>query len=262
MENIRIVLVRTYVSGNIGSASRAMKTMGLKQLTLVAPRLFPHDEATKMATKGGEDVLQSSRVVDTLYEAVHDCDLVVACTARPRSFDLPVLLPDQAAEMLYSTVANNINRHNNYTPPPSPSVALVFGPERSGLSKDDIQLAHYRVTIPANPEYSSLNLASAVQILAYELRKCHNINMSVDNNDEPQNKDNNIEQLPTIAQMEGFYETLETLLEDGGVANKDDPRQLMQKMRHIFARAELDKTDLNLLRGAFATIQRELSSKK
>lgn len=271
MDNIRIVLVRTYVSGNIGSASRAMKTMGLKHLTLVAPRLFPDEEATKMATRGAEDVLLGSRVVDTLYGAVHDCDLVIACTARPRSFDLPVLSPEQAAELLYST-ANRRNVGNNnkqddeeqpQQPPPSPaSVALVFGPERAGLDNDDIQLAHYRVSIPANPENTSLNLASAVQILSYELRKCHNSKVvNDDDNDHRCQEHDTNKQLPTIAQMEGFYDTLESVLKDTGVAHKDDPRQLMQKMRHIFARAEPDKTELNLLRGAFATIQRKLDKK-
>ena len=223
-----------------------------------------------MATRGAEDVLQGSKVVDTLYGAVHDCDLVIACTARPRSYDLPVLLPDQAAELLYSTATDN-NRCNNGNnqddeprqPPPPASVALVFGPERAGLENDDIQLAHYRVSIPANPENPSLNLASAVQILSYELRKCH-INRKVNsenNNDRRCQEYGDIKQLPTIAQMEGFYETLESLLKDTGVAHKDDPRQLMQKMRHIFARAEPDKTELNLLRGAFATIQRTLDKK-
>lgn len=235
-----------------------MKTMGLKHLTLVAPRLFPDEEATKMATRGAEDVLQGSRVVDTLYNAVHDCELVIACTARPRSFDLPMLLPEQAAELLYSTAnrRNDVKQDDELQQQPPPaSVALVFGPERDGLDNDDIQLAHYRVSIPANPENTSLNLASAVQILSYELRKCH----IIVNNDKDCHQDDDNKQLPTIAQMEGFYESLESLLKDTGFAHKDDPRQLMQKMRHIFARAEPDKVELNLLRGAFATIQRTLN---
>mmetsp|Transcript_32560 Transcript_32560/g.59704 ORF Transcript_32560/g.59704 Transcript_32560/m.59704 type:complete len:272 (-) Transcript_32560:249-1064(-) len=270
MDNIRIVLVRTYVSGNIGSASRAMKNMALKHLTLVSPRSFPNEEATKMATRGAEDVLSASTVVDTLYDGVRDCELVIACTARSRSYDLPTLLPEQAAELLYSTANRNENTDNETQPySPPASVALVFGPERSGLTTDDLKLAHYRVSIPANPENTSLNLASAVQILSYELRKCHEANNDNHlNQSENTHCDDNIAQqqqnqqreLPTIAQTEGFYETLGSVLEDAGVAHKDDPRQLMQKMRHLFARAEPDKVELNLLRGAFETIKRKLNS--
>jgi len=231
-----------------------------------------------MATRGAEDVLSGSTVVDTLYDGVHDCELVIACTARSRSYDLPTLLPEQAAELLYSTANRNENitsgkqyDNDNETQLHSPpaSVALVFGPERSGLTTDDLKLAHYRVSIPANPENTSLNLASAVQILSYELRKCQVANND-NHHDQSENThcDGNIAQqqqnqqreLPTIAQTEGFYKTLGSVLEDAGVAHKDDPRQLMQKMRHLFARAEPDKVELNLLRGAFETIKRKLNT--
>jgi tRNA (cytidine32/uridine32-2'-O)-methyltransferase len=267
MDNIRIVMVRTYSAGNIGAASRAMKNMGLHQLMLVSPREFPSEEATKMATRGAEDILQGARVVDSLYSAVHDCELVIACTARPRSFDLPVLSPEQAAQRLYST-ANNRKMKSEKG---SPSVALVFGPERAGLQNDDIKLAHYRVTIPANPENPSLNLASAVQILSYELSKHHMFHegtvsddnlLQVPNLSSSTNiRSSNIE-LPSIAKRESFYETLEQVLKDTGVAHKDDPRYLMQKMRRILDRAEPDDSELNLLRGALAIIQRRLSEKE
>jgi tRNA (cytidine32/uridine32-2'-O)-methyltransferase len=263
MDNIRIVMVRTYAAGNIGAASRAMKNMGLQQLMLVSPREFPSEEATKMATRGAEDVLQGARVVDTLYGAVHDCELVIACTARPRSFDLPVLSPEQAARLLYST-ANRKTKSEKA----SPSVALVFGPERAGLHNDDIKLAHYRVTIPANPANRSLNLASAVQILSYELSKHHMFDegtvcdddaLKVPNLPSGTNiRSSNIE-LPSIAKRESFYETLEQVLKDTGVAHKDDPRHLMQKVRRIIDRAD---SELNLLRGALAVIQRRLSEKE
>jgi tRNA (cytidine32/uridine32-2'-O)-methyltransferase len=275
MDNIRIVMVRTYTAGNIGAASRAMKNMGLHQLMLVSPREFPSEEATKMATRGAEDVLQGARVVDSLYSAVHDCELVIACTARPRSYDLPVLSPEQAAERLYSTAYSNrrkiITSEKGGSPPPV-SVALVFGPERAGLQNDDIKLAHYRVTIPTNPESPSLNLASAVQILSYELSKHHMFHdgtavsdddpLQVPNLSSSTNiRSSNIE-LPSIAKRESFYETLEQVLKDTGVAHKDDPRYLMQKMRRILDRAEPDDSELNLLRGALAIIQRRLSEKK
>ena len=237
LENIRIVLVRTYHAGNIGSAIRAMKTMGLTELVLVNPRDYPSEEANKMASSA-EDLLEHTKVVDSLYEAVKDCELVIACTARPRTFDLPVIDPEQSATQLMKIAATK-------------PVALVFGPERMGLHNDDIQLAHYRVTIPANPDYSSLNLASAVQILCYELRK------QMDNPVEPEVA----RTFPSIEQKENFYETLEVLLNDVEFVNKQHPGQLMLKLRRFFSRAEMDESELNILRGSLAAVQRKLVSK-
>ena len=237
LENIRIVLVRTYHAGNIGSAIRAMKTMGLTELVLVNPRDYPSEEANKMASSA-EDLLEHTKVVDSLYEAVKDCELVIACTARPRTFDLPVIDPEQSATQLMKIAAKK-------------PVALVFGPERMGLHNDDIQLAHYRVTIPANPDYSSLNLASAVQILCYELRK------QMDNPTEPEIP----RTFPSIEQKENFYETLEEVLNDVDFVNKQHPGQLMLKLRRFFSRAEMDESELNILRGSLAALQRKIVSK-
>ena len=237
LKNIRIVLVRTYHPGNIGSAIRAMKTMGLSQLVLVDPREYPSEEANKMASSA-EDLLSDAKVVDSLYEAVHDCELVIACTARPRTFDLPLLEPEPAAAKLWSSAKQR-------------PVALVFGPERMGLHNDDIQLAHYRVTIPANPNYSSLNLASAVQILCYEIRKQLSITTDASSKNEER-------VLPSIERRENFYDTLEQVLDESGFVNKQHPGQLMQKLRRFFSRAEPDESELNILRGALAAIQRKM----
>jgi tRNA (cytidine32/uridine32-2'-O)-methyltransferase len=237
LENIRIVLVRTYHAGNIGSAIRAMKTMGLSELVLVNPRDYPSEEANKMASSA-EDLLESAKVVDSLYEAVNDCELVIACTARPRTFDLPVLDPEQSASQLMKIASKK-------------PVALVFGPERMGLHNDDIQLAHYRVTIPANPDYSSLNLASAVQILCYELRK------QMENPVEPSLD----RTFPSIEQKENFYVTLEQVLNDVEFVNKQHPGQLMLKLRRFFSRAEMDESELNILRGSLAAVQRKIADK-
>ena len=249
--NIRIVLVRTYHPGNIGSSIRAMKTMGLSQLVLVEPREFPSEDANKMASSA-EDLLADAVVVDTLLEAVHDCSLVIACTARPRTFDLPALQPEPAARRLCQSAEAS-------------PVALVFGPERMGLHNDDIQLAHYRVSIPANPDYSSLNLASAVQILCYELRK--QLDLESGDNDTtaasgsvkalPSGSDTD-KTLPTIAQRENFYEVLEEVLNDTGFVNQQHPGQLMLKLRRLFSRAEPDESEMNILRGSLAAIQRSL----
>ncbi len=246
-ENIRIVLVRTYHPGNIGSSIRAMKTMGLDQLVLVEPREFPSDEANKMASSA-EDLLDSAKVVGSLLEAVSDCALVIACTARPRTFDLPLLQPEQAASQLCTTALKG-------------PVALVFGPERMGLHNDDIQLAHYRVTIPANPDYSSLNLASAVQILCYELRKQFELHYSDSNlATDPANAESiePIKTLPSIASRENFYEVLEEVLNDSGFVNQQHPGQLMLKIRRFISRAEPDESEMNILRGSLAAIQRGL----
>ena len=132
-------------------------------------------------------------------------------------------------------------------------VALVFGPERMGLHNDDIQMAHYRVTIPANPEYSSLNLASAVQILCYELRK-----QSLLDRDATIIQSDSNKALPTIAQRENFYEVLEEVLNDTGFVNKNHPGQLMLKLRRLMSKAEPDETEMNILRGALGAIQRSL----
>ena len=246
-ENIRIVLVRTYHPGNIGSSIRAMKTMGLSPLVLVEPRDFPSAEANKMASSA-EDLLEDAKVVGSLLEAVGDCSLVIACTARPREFDLPLLQPEQAASELCSTALKG-------------PVALVFGPERMGLHNDDIQLAHYRVTIPANPDYSSLNLASAVQILCYELRKqlerqgddsVAELQLSNVESGDP------IKSLPSIAQRENFYEVLEEVLNDSGFVNQQHPGQLMLKIRRFISRAEPDESEMNILRGSLAAIKRSL----
>lgn len=244
-ENIRIVLVRTYHPGNIGSSIRAMKTMGLEQLVLVEPREFPSAEANKMASSA-EDLLDNAVVVGSLLEAVHDCAMVVACTARPRTFDLPALEPEQAANQLFNSSKNG-------------PVALVFGPERMGLHNDDIQLAHYRVSIPANPDYSSLNLASAVQILCYELRKQLNSALAAAPDVAGSSEAGNLQVvLPNVGIRENFYEVLEEVLNDSGFVNQQHPGQLMLKVRRLFAKAQPDESEMNILRGALAAVQRKL----
>ena len=153
----RIVLVRTSHPGNIGAAARAMRTMGLAELVLVAPRAHPHAESVAMAA-GADDVLEAAPRVETLAEAVADCRLVLGCTARSRRVPLEELSPRAAAARTRAAALAGTE------------VALVFGRERTGLENDELQLCHAAVHIPANPDYSSLNLASAVQIVAYEWR--------------------------------------------------------------------------------------------
>ncbi|MCK5810136.1 MAG: RNA methyltransferase [Cocleimonas sp.] len=236
LDNIRIVMVRTFHPGNIGSAARSMKTMGLSQLYLVSPREFPSDEALKMSA-GAKDTVEKAIVVNSVYEAVKDCSLVIATTARIRGHDLPELSPDK--------MANALNTAAKKAP-----VALIFGPERMGLFNEDLTLAKYRVTIPANPDYRSLNIAAAVQTLSYEIYKHSLIQQT-----KPKNNLFDRE-LPTAEELEAFYLQLEQTLKETGFIIKKHPGKVMQRLRNVFSRAELDAHEMRILRGALASIAR------
>lgn len=235
LNNVRVVLVRTYHPGNIGSAARAMKTMGLTNLVLVNPLDFPSDEATKMAASA-DDVIKNATICGSVYEAVKDCSMVIASTARSRAYDLPELSPEESAKQLLLSAKNK-------------KVALIFGPERMGLSNEDLQFAKYRVTIPTSPEYSSLNLAAAVQTLSYEVFKQYSASVS--------NQVENKREQPSIEQMEQYFIRLEETLQDSGFIIKNHPGQIMQKLRSLFARAQLDEVELNILHGILASYQRQ-----
>lgn len=236
LSNIRIVLVRTFHPGNIGSTARAMKTMGLTDLHLISPLDFPSDKATKMSASA-HDVLDNATINDHLYDSLKDCSVVIASTARPRGYDLPELNPQQCAQML---LAGSQNKQK---------VALVFGPERMGLSNDDLKLAKYRVSIPTHPDYSSLNLAAAVQTLSYEIYK-----QSIEGDNQTVSQAL-VRDLPSIENVERFYQHLEDTLMESGFIIKNHPGEIMQKFRTLFDRAEIDVNDLNILRGALASVQ-------
>lgn len=249
LNNIRIVLVRTFHPGNIGSAARAMKTMGMKDLYLVNPIDFPADEAIKMAASA-DDVINNAVVVDSLYQAVKDCSVVIASTARPRGYDLPELNPEKTAKALNTGSKTG-------------KVALVFGPERMGLSNEDLQLAKYRVSIPTHPEYSSLNLAAAVQTLSYEIYKDHCLTNSdlINQSSEKDVSDLSIppeRQLPTTEDVERFYDHLESTLNETGFIIKNHPGEIMQKFRNLFGRAQPDRSEINILRGVLSSVQKSL----
>lgn len=241
--NIRIVLVRPFHPGNIGSAARAMKTMGLGDLYLVEPKDFDsnqaRDEAIKMAT-GADDIVRNATQIDKLYTAVKDCTVVIASTARKRGYDKPMLSPEDSAKMLYTAAAREEN------------VALVFGPERMGLSNEDLELAKYRVTIPTSQDYSSLNLGAAVQTLAYEVFKQSFESAAV----KEANQDLLLE-YPDTKSMESFYTHLENTFIESGFIIKNHPGEVMQKLRTLFARSQPDKEELNILRGMLASVQRQ-----
>ncbi|NNC99905.1 MAG: RNA methyltransferase [Gammaproteobacteria bacterium] len=236
LDLIRIVLVRTFHPGNIGAAARSMKTMGLSDLCLVKPREFPSAQADKMAA-GAAELLNHVKVVETLPAAIADCTVVIASTARARSYDLPELFPEQAARMLVDGAARS-------------PVALVFGPERMGLHNRDMQHARYRLTIPANPEYSSLNMAAAVQILSYEIFKAAQITGA--------NRTDPVRELPTSADIERLYSHLEEVLHEIQFLRVHQGETL-QRIRKLINRAEPNVLETNILRGILSAVQKSLS---
>ncbi len=233
---IRVVLSRPTHPGNIGAVARAMKTMRLRHLWLVAPRRFPAPEANALAA-GAEDVLEQATVCQTLAEAVRDCHLVVGASVRARRIGWPALTPAEAARRLIDATATG-------------SVALVFGQERTGLTNDELDLCHAVVAIPADPDYSSLNLAAAVQILAYELLLAGIENRHKADADEAGSP------VATQDEMLHFYRHLEQVLVEIDFLDPSNPRFLMRRLKRLFSRAGPDKNEINILRGILTAVQR------
>lgn len=231
--NSRIVLVGTRHAGNIGAAARAMKTMGLSQLALVNPAQFPADEAVRRASRA-TDVLDMARVCATLDEALTGVAFAVACTARPRELSMPAR-DARAATMRLADIAA--------TQP----VALVFGNETYGLTGEQVNRCQMIATLPADPDYSSLNLAAAVQVFAYELRMAASGTSAQQAGPEGE--------LASHEALEGFYVQLETVLIETGYLNPAQPKKLMQRLRRLYARAALEREELNILRGIVRTLR-------
>ncbi len=262
-DRLRMVLVGTQHPGNIGSAARAMKTMGLSRLVLVAPERFPHPEAAALAA-GAADLLDDVVRVETLAEAVADCRLVLGCTARSRRIALEELSPRRASARALDTARAG------------GEVAVVFGRERTGLENDELQLCHAAVHIPANPDYSSLNLAAAVQVLAYELRvsgiEMPGIGMpGIDAPMAPVTEPAPVRDAPpasacepepgreppaTHAELEGFFTQLADTLDAIDFHKGRTPAAAMRKFRRLYLRAGLDAREVRLLRGMLADAQR------
>lgn len=236
---IRVVLVGTQHPGNIGSSARALKTMGLGRLVLVAPERYPHPEAQALAA-GADDVLATAQVHPTLADAVADCRLVLGCTARDRRIALPQSHPRQAASQVMAMAADG------------GEVALVFGRERTGLENEELQLCHGAVHIPANPGYSSLNLAAAVQVLCYELRLA-----SLEQSPAPRQLSAEHGDPPaTHLHMEGLFAQLAQTLDEIDFHKGRAPESAMRKLRRLFLRADMDEREVRLLRGILADAQR------
>ena len=247
-DQVRIVLVETSHSGNIGAVARAMKNMGLGNLWLVNPSSFP-DEASYARSAGASDVLDRARVVSSLDEALADCILVMGTSARGRKVPWPVMAPPQAAAMASEHSAKG-------------RVALVFGRENHGLSNDELQRCHYHIHIPSNPDYSSLNLAMAVQVICYELRMQYLRGLE-EGESSPYLEamvapgDDGWDVPPaTVNDVEGFFGHLEEVLVDVNFHRRDNPRQLMSRLRRLFQRARMDEMEINILRGVLSAVQK------
>ena len=230
---VRIILVGTTHPGNIGATARAMCTMGLDRLTLVAPREFPSPEATARAA-GADAVLDRARVCDTLEEALVGCRFVVGASARLRAVPWPAVTPREAAPRLLAESANG-------------ETAVMFGRESSGLNNDELARCHALLHIPTNPDYSSLNLAMAVQVVAYELRLA-----ALGEADPVQER---IDPLAPVEDLERFYEHLERTLVDAGFLNPANPRHLMLRLRRLFNRAMPEEKEVRILRGILSALE-------
>jgi len=240
LDNIRIVLVHTSHPGNIGAAARAMKNMGLKRLMLVAPKQFP-DPTALFRSCNATDIVKAAQVVPTLEEAIADCGLVVGTSARNRSMPWPIMDAREAA----TTIEKEAGTHE---------VAIVFGREDRGLTNEELQRCNFHLQIPTNEDYSSLNLAAAVQVVSYELRMA-----ALGRTEEKPTWSWGAEwDEPAATQQEltHYFAHLDETLKDIGVINPDSPRQLLNRLRRLYLRARPDRVEINLLRGILSATRR------
>ncbi len=231
--SIRIVLVGTTHPGNIGAVARAMKNMGLRDLALVAPRHFPHEDATARAS-GADDVLANAGVYESLAEAIADCVYVTGASARSRAINWPCLDARDAAAKIIDESGRG-------------TVAAVFGPEKTGLLNEHLDLCDTLLSIPTDPQFSSLNLAMAVQVVTYEIRAAEAEKPAGYEADAPP---------ASSEEMEHFYAHLEQVLTDVRFLDPENPRHLMRRLRRLFIRARPDKNEVNILRGILTAVER------
>lgn len=242
LNRIRFVLVETSLTGNQGAVARAMKTMGLTQLALVNPRRAPDAEALARAA-GADELLRQARRHDHLPEALTGCRLVIGASARRRAVEWPLLEPAAAAEQLLAEAAQG-------------EVALVLGRESSGLTNAELDHCHYLTRIPANPHFSSLNLAAAAQVFAYEIRQAWQ--RQADPGDPPDST-SVVDACVSAEEMASFFEHLRETLITIGFAKSEQSRKLLRRLHRLFNRARPDRTELNILRGMLKAMGRHAS---
>ena len=239
-ESVRVVLVNTSHPGNIGGVARAMKNMGQRELVLVAPRSFPDEQAVWRAA-GAADILESAQVVETLAEAVADCHFIVGTSARGRRIPWPTLDPRACAGQV-------LERRSK-----GQRVALVFGREDRGLTNEELQICNLHLHIPSHEDYTSLNLAMAVQVVCYELRM-----LALDGSLSSDAQSEWDAPFATADNVERYLEHLEQTLIEIGFLDPVAPRQLMTRLRRLYGRMNMDEMELNILRGILTETQKSL----
>ena len=242
LDQIRIVLVNTTHPGNIGAAARAMKTMGLRHLYLVKPYRFPSPEATARATHA-TDILENARICMSLEEAIDDCIAVFGASSRQRSVPVPMYTPRTAAVAIEQSK-------------PQKPIAILFGRESDGLKNEELDRCQYLITIPTNPDYSVLNLAAAVQVIAYELR----VTALTAEANEP-SADEEIVTGATGKELAGLWQHLEQMLIDIDFLNPKNPGFVMRRLQRLLQRANLSSREVKILRGVFTAAQRSSNKK-
>jgi tRNA/rRNA methyltransferase len=225
LSHVRVVVSHTTHPGNIGAAARAMKTMGLRDLYLINPRHFPDPQADAMAA-GADDVLRDATVCSSIDEALQGVVFTVAMTARLRDISIEVKTPREAMPLLLQQAATQ-------------PVALLFGTEMSGLTNEEMGKAQVLVNIPAHPDFSSLNIAAAVQVVSYELSVAAQSYLPSMPETRP----------AAHEQVEGFFVHLEKTLHEIGFFTTQNPARMMQRLRRLYARARLEQDEINILRG-------------
>ncbi len=241
LARIRFVLVEPTLSGNIGAVARAMKTMGLSRMELVAPKQLPDAEALARAC-GADDLLQHAGIHAELPEAIAECRLVIGTSARRRTLDWDTLEPPEAARRLLAEAAVG-------------EVALLLGRESSGLSNAELARCQFLVHIPTNPDFSSLNLAAAAQVFAYEIRRCRREDLTEPSHDIQRD-------LATAQELEGLHGHLADTLRDIGFGDPDSSKKLLLRLRHLFNRARPDRVEINILRGILSAAQGRKGGKR
>lgn len=249
LSHVRIVMVNTTLPANIGSALRAMKTMGLSKLVLVAPKTYPHPDIDALAA-GATDLIEQIEIVETLEDAIQDCHIVFGTSARSRTIPWPLLDARPAAQKSMQAVVKQ-----------QQEVAVIFGREDRGLTNEELALANYHVTIPVNTDYGVLNVAQAIQVICYEMRMAaiEQANMPTDDTADMQVIDGQHmhwdEPLVTHKDMDKFYPHLEQMLAEIEFMDPNNKRLLPLRLRRLFGRIQLDKMEYHLLRGIFSRVQ-------
>ena len=249
LSHVRIVMVNTTLPANIGSALRAMKTMGLCKLVLVSPKTYPHPDIDALAA-GATDLIEQIEIVETLEDAIKDCHIVFGTSARSRTIPWPLLDARPAAQKSMKAVLQE-----------QQEVAVIFGREDRGLTNEELALANFHVTIPVNTEYGVLNVAQAIQIICYEMRIAATELMEHEVDDKATMKvteDDAMEwdePLVTHEQMEQFYPHIQKMLEEIEFLDPKNPRLLPLRLRRLFGRIQLDRMEYHLLRGIFSRVQ-------